>query len=68
MRNQQRQMPEPSSVTDSGLDVHTTLKQITESVEGARAALADEHEGDFTEAVSVLYENAAALHILVKTW
>lgn len=44
------------------------LAQIEAQLPIARAALADEHEGDLTRAVFLIAVDAAALSDLVLTW
>jgi hypothetical protein len=44
------------------------LNLIIEQVEIARAALADEHEGRFTEAVETMHAVTTGLVGLVRAW
>lgn len=44
------------------------LSEVQETLDKAKAALADEHEGRYTEAIAMLHKQASALHGLVSRW
>ena len=50
------------------IDAQRVLNQIARTTNYARAALADEHEGEFTLSVKRLLNQAATLDHLVRTW
>jgi hypothetical protein len=48
--------------------VDLALDNIIRDVMLAKAALADEREGDFANAVDLLVNRITELHVLVRTW